>query len=322
MRRYPQENVEAGRRILLELARLFRSIGREFIVVGGWAAHLLVTECPRDGHQTGHHGTLDIDLMLSVVDLTPSDFRQIRDLLLQHQYKPSRSERRPFAFCRMAGDGHKIPILVDFMAPREWDKNTGSVFNREDIWFMPLDAGRLVREFNRQVQLTIDNGDGTQESETVLVADFPALMAMKGPALADRLGKANAPEGESPGEEVFDDRAEFQRGKHEKHAYDIACVVQACSPRTVAESIIHARQHVAGRDGDELERGLNCVWQHFSRIDASGPEAAAIARAQGDSERIPQYTNDAFFAMADFLERLGFEVTRPLPPPDHPLWRA
>jgi len=293
VRIYEPRLVRRSRRVLLELAVILRPFRGRVVVIGGWAANLLVRSCAEQAYRRAHLGTIDVDLMLGAADLAPADYPLIRQLLLDNGYESLEFERdqAPFAFRRRLREANdELPIKVDVMVPDTLSRPRDHPIERAGLWCMRLRGGLLAARYHRPVRLRGSLPDGRRASATIRVADFPAFLTLKGLALGDHHARRDH--------------------SYQKHAYDISCVLYACGPTRVAEEVQQALAAERPQTRRDLEAGLTSIFASFSHLDAGGPEAAAVVRSQGDTTDLARYTNDAFFAVAEFLETLGYHVTR------------
>ena len=108
-REYPEESVEAARRVMLELARLLGEYRDDIVVIGGWVPGLLLRDAAEE-----HIGSIDVDLALDHNRFGEVGYRTVVDHLLSRGYIQG---KQPFIFHRTVTLGdRKITVEVDFLA--------------------------------------------------------------------------------------------------------------------------------------------------------------------------------------------------------------
>lgn len=80
---YTPRQVEAARRVLVDVGQVLASFGDAIVVVGGWVPDLLLPD-----RASAHIGSIDVDLALDAAKLSPRNRRpgqaqgRLRPLLL------------------------------------------------------------------------------------------------------------------------------------------------------------------------------------------------------------------------------------------------
>jgi hypothetical protein len=88
---YLKENVEAARRVLLEIFRILGAYSGNIVLIGGWVPELMYPNS-----QPPHTGSMDIDIALNHLALQEIEYRSIERLLLESGY--IKDEMQPFIF--------------------------------------------------------------------------------------------------------------------------------------------------------------------------------------------------------------------------------
>lgn len=284
------ERRDIAYQVLLELATLLRPYEGKVVIIGGWSAYFLTHNRAEPGFGQSHVGSSDVDLMLAIPGLTLDEVLQIRAILIDAGYRPLVETRRPFSLERSLDGNTSRRVLVDLMAPDTDPPSQQKVVER-GLWVILLDGGELARRYSIPVQFEGALPDGSEASAGMQVTDFPAFITLKGLALGDRRVKGPP--------EAF-----------AKHAYDIACVLYACGPETVALSLQAALAAETGRSHELMERAISEIAAAFRSRDAGGAEAAATVFTSSDPLLMPSFTTQSFEAAAAFLRPLGYEVQR------------
>ncbi len=141
-----------------------------------------------------HVGTLDVDLGLDAEALGDGEYaRLVESLLRQGYHQPENRPRFQLVRTVPARDGGAdIDIIVDFLMPRDAKiaKNTPPLV--ADFAVQRADGADLALRFYQLVAIDGDMPDGGANRVHIVVASIPALLAMKGYAIANRLKQKDA----------------------------------------------------------------------------------------------------------------------------------
>ena len=112
---YSPRQVEAARRVLVDLGQVLAAFVDCLVVVGGWVPDLLLEQA-----EEPHVGSIDVDLALDAKKLAEGRYADLFKLLLAtDRYKPS---EKPFQLVVQVDlkDGQKpVEVEVEFLAARE-----------------------------------------------------------------------------------------------------------------------------------------------------------------------------------------------------------
>ncbi len=182
-RDYADRGVQAVTSVLVELGQVLGAWRGRFVVIGGAVPWLLLP-----AGSPPHVGTLDVDLALDPEALESPEYASFIEALEQAGYARGLPHLKPFQLQRLVevDEGEPVAVVVDLMMPREAKTKK----NRP-----PLVSGLRVQGADG-VQVALDHSvahlvegrmpDGRQNSVELLVATIPALLVMKGHALAGR----------------------------------------------------------------------------------------------------------------------------------------
>ncbi len=138
-----------------------------------------------------HVGTADVDLALHAEALGDGEYARLVDMLRSHGYRQSPNLRR-FQLARTLAanaSGPSIEVIVDFLMPREAiiaKKQSALV---DDFAVQRADGAELALKFYKMVPVEGGMPDGGRNRVSIAVADIPALLAMKGYAIAKPKGQ-------------------------------------------------------------------------------------------------------------------------------------
>ena len=186
---YDDRTTAAVKAVLLEIGQILGSFKGKFAVVGGAVPWLLL-----DNFEMPHVGTIDVDLGLDAEALGDGEYVRLVDALMTHGYGQNRKLKK-FQLVRRieaTDEGDPIDIVVDFLMPRDAviDRNKPPII--EDFAVQRADGTDLAMRFNQMVAVrgAMPNG-GTNQVE-IAVCSIPALLAMKGYAVHNRLKQKDA----------------------------------------------------------------------------------------------------------------------------------
>ena len=186
---YDDRTTAAVKAVLLEIGQILGSFKGKFAVVGGAVPWLLL-----DNFEMPHVGTIDVDLGLDAEALGDGEYVRLVDALMTHGYGQNKKLKK-FQLVRRieaTDEGDPIDIVVDFLMPRDAviDRHKPPII--EDFAVQRADGTDLAMRFNQMVAVrgAMPNG-GTNQIE-IAVCSIPALLAMKGYAVHNRLKQKDA----------------------------------------------------------------------------------------------------------------------------------
>ena len=175
--------------MLVEIGQILGSFRGKFAVIGGAVPWLLLSEADMP-----HSGTLDVDIGLDPTALGDGEYARLVEALMAHGYN-QRDNLRRFQLVRIvpaADGGPEIDIIVDFLMPRDAEitRNTPPLINEFAV--QRADGAELALRFYQMVAIEGDMPGGGSNRVHIAVASIPALLAMKGYAIANRLKRKDA----------------------------------------------------------------------------------------------------------------------------------
>ncbi|MGD0134022.1 MAG: nucleotidyl transferase AbiEii/AbiGii toxin family protein [Bryobacteraceae bacterium] len=272
---YDDRTTAAVKSVLIEIAQVLGSFKGKFAVIGGAVPWLLL-----DNEEMPHVGSLDVDLTLDAEALGDGEYATLVKALMENGYEQRRELRR-FQLVRTVpatDGGEPINIVVDFLMPRDVEivKNSPPIIR--DFAVQRADGADLALRFYQLVAIEGPMPDGGANRVEIAVCSIPALLAMKGHALQNRL--------------------------KQKDAYDIYYSVRNYEGGTeaLAEACRPLLEHASA------ERGYRYIAEKFDRPDGYGPDR--VRRFVQDTNildaRTPeQWQLDAFGQVDAWLRALG-----------------
>ncbi|ESH87653.1 hypothetical protein B551_0224550 [Cupriavidus sp. HPC(L)] len=273
---YDDRTTAAVQTVLIEIGQILGSFKGKFAIVGGAVPWLLLGKTD----DMPHVGTMDVDLGLDAEALGDGQYATLVDALRQHGYEKRRTLRR-FQLVREVpamDDGPPIDVIVDFLMPRDAEiaKNVPPLIS--DFAVQRADGTDLALRFYQMVAIAGPMPTGGTNRVEIAVCSIPALLAMKGHALAGRY--------------------------KQKDAYDIYYCIRNYpgGPEALAQACRPLLDHPSGTIG------FDCIARKFDTVEGFGP--TCVRRFVEDTDvlrdRTPeQWQQDAFGQVDAWLRALG-----------------
>ncbi|HEY4087493.1 MAG TPA: nucleotidyl transferase AbiEii/AbiGii toxin family protein [Bryobacteraceae bacterium] len=186
---YDDRTTAAVKTVLLEIGQILGSFKGKFAVVGGAVPWLLL-----DNFEMPHVGTIDVDLGLDAEALGDGEYVRLVDALMTHGYGQNKKLRKFQLLRRIEAtdEGDPIDIVVDFLMPRDAviDRTKPPII--EDFAVQRADGTDLAMRFNQMVAVRGAMPSGGTNQVEIAVCSIPALLAMKGYAIHNRLKQKDA----------------------------------------------------------------------------------------------------------------------------------
>ena len=188
-RDYDDRTTAAVKSVLIEIGQILGSFQGKFAVVGGAVPWLLLREADMP-----HSGTMDVDLGLDPSALGDGQYVRLVEALQTHGYH-QRDNLRRFQLVRAVtarDGGSDIDVVVDFLMPRDAKiaRNKPPILSGFAV--QRADGAELALRFHQMVAIEGDMPAGGSNRVHIAVASIPALLAMKGYAIENRLKRKDA----------------------------------------------------------------------------------------------------------------------------------
>lgn len=261
---YDDRTTAAVKSVLIEMGQILGGFQGKFAIIGGAVPWLLLAS-----EDMPHVGTLDVDVGLDAEALGDGEYATLIGALQGHGYI-QRGELRRFQLVRQVpahDGGEAIDVVVDFLMPRDAEivKNSPPLISNFAV--QRADGADLAMRFYQMVAVAGPMPDGGTNRVEIAVCSIPALLAMKGYALAGRY--------------------------KQKDAYDIYYCVRNYSDgiAALAAECRPLLDHASGR------RGFQLIAEKFDTLDGYGPTCVRrfVHETQALGDRTPdQWQQDAF----------------------------
>jgi hypothetical protein len=271
---YDDRTTAAVKSVLLEIGQILGSYQGKFAVIGGSVPWLLL-----DNKEMAHVGTLDVDLGLDAEALADGEYAKLVDSLRGNGYEQRDGFRR-FQLVRTvpaSDNGPAIDVIIDFLMPRDAriDKNDPPLV--EDFAVQRADGADLAIRFHELVAIDGTMPNGVKNRVEIAVASIPALLAMKGYAVAKRHKQKDS-------YDIYFCIRNFPDG--------IDALAQACVPLLEHKSALQGYEHIAAK---------------FDKVDGYGP--GCVRKFVEDTQILDgrtadQWQQDAFGQVDAWLRAL------------------
>jgi len=180
---YDDRTTHAVYSVLIELGQVLGAYTDRFVVVGGSVPWLLYPEA-----EPAHLGTLDVDLCLNAEALGDGEYANLVQLLEQAGYRRDDGQTRVFQMVRTVhlDAGEPIRVMVDFLMPRKAKLARNKPPLLAGFAVLRADGADVANVSFVQREFSGVMPDGRSNTVKLRVASIPALLVMKGYALAGR----------------------------------------------------------------------------------------------------------------------------------------
>jgi len=234
---YESRQVEAARRVLVDLGQVLAAFRDCLVVVGGWVPDLLISKA-----EEMHVGSIDVDLALDAEKLNDGRYAELLNVLLDtRRYRPGTKSFQLLTDVDLGDGSQPIEVEVEFLAPKEVKLKKNKPKLLEDFRILQADGCGTAFNAPVEIELVGQTIRGAQNTVRLRVASLPDFLVMKAYALAGR---------DKP-----------------KDAYDI-CYCLANFPGGLG-ILVAAWKH-RGEDKD-VKRALEILREKFATVDGFGP---------------------------------------------------
>lgn len=257
---YADRQVQAARRVLVDVGQVLASFDDAVVVVGGWVPDLLLPNTV-----PSHIGSIDVDLALDAAKLGDGRYAQLLKLLLDTGRYSKGDKDFQLVATVDPGDG-EVPVRVDveFLAPDDvkLTRNPTKLIEGFRVLRFPAFAAAFTSPVN--VELAGAMVSGAANTVHLRVASLPDFLIMKGHAIGGR---------DKP-----------------KDVYDL-CYCLDEFPDAIEVVAANWRQ----RKTDTLVIGaVEILQEKFKTVDHYGPQQLAIFHSGGSPDEGPFHARRAF----------------------------
>lgn len=268
---YSARQIEAARRVLVDLGQVLRQFEDCLVVVGGWIPDLLIPH-PEEPHV----GSIDVDLALDAGKLGEGQYAKLLETLLNtRRYWQSDEPFRLFAKVDLEDGEVPVRVDIDFLkSPETRIKKSKPKLTKG---FRPLDASGCHAAFEHP-ELVLVSGKmvkGQTNKVQFRVASIADFLIMKSYAMANR---------DKP-----------------KDAYDF-CFCLDHAPGGLKELAVNWQQRIGEVD---VARSIEILKEKFTAVSSYGPMQVAEFYDATSGEEREQRARRAYELVKAFLEQIA-----------------
>ncbi len=174
--------------VLIELGQVLGAWSDKFVIIGGAVPWLLLGNADPQ-----HIGTLDIDLDLDAAALSDGEYATLVAALESRGYERG-DGLKPFQLRRRVtvDNAEPVSVIVDLLMPRNAKGDKNKEKRVRGLRVHGAQGAEVALAHHQRHRLEGRMPDGRQNQVELLVATIPALLVMKGYALAGRDRKKDA----------------------------------------------------------------------------------------------------------------------------------
>ena len=179
---YTDRQIEAARRVLIDVGQVLASFTDCLVVVGGWVPDLLIPEA-----EESHVGSIDVDVALDAERLNEGRYAEMLKLLMDtKRYRQGEKEFQLVTDVDLKDGDKPVQVEVEFLAPKDvkLKKNKPKLLPG----FRVLQTEACGVAFNSPIEqkLTGENIRGAKNTVRWRIASLADFLVMKAHALAGR----------------------------------------------------------------------------------------------------------------------------------------
>lgn len=273
---YSKEQTELAEQVLLEVWSRLGQYRSFLVLVGGLVPRYIVDQRKAAKQNAAHHGSMDVDLGISMAVKDLEAYHSIRETLFSLGFRQSTNERGNPQMHSFVKDINNVPVNIDFLTT-EYDGPEDSLMRgvKDELRAIQVEGLGLAFVNPLMIKITGKLLSGGNTEEEIRVCNFIPYIVLK--ALA------------------------FDKRREPKDAYDLVYVLQNAfdDPKQLAR-----RATEDERKAHSFLHAIQTLQNHFRTIEHNGPMSYERFTAQPGNAAI------AFAAVQDFLRGIN-ELSHP-----------
>ena len=267
---YTERQVEAARRVLVDVGQVLAQFADCMVLVGGWIPDLLLPDADEP-----HVGSIDVDLALDAGKLSEGRYAELLTLLsATGRYKPGAKDFQLVVDVDLKDGEPAVQVEVEFLAPKDVKlKKKGPKLLAD---FRVLQADDCGAAFHAPVEhrFSGQNVRGARNTVRLRVASLADFLVMKAHAIGGR---------EKP-----------------KDAYDLCYCLQNCTG-----GFAKLAHDWKGRLGEkDVARAVELLREKFASPNAFGPQQVVEFYNSPGAEEQAMQARRAYELVLGFLGRI------------------
>ena len=267
---YSDRQVEAARRVLVDLGQMLAAFMDCLVVVGGWTPDLLLPDADER-----HVGSIDVDLALDCAKLGDGRYAELVKLLLDtKRYRKGAKDFQLVVEVDLKDGEKPVEVEVEFLAPKEvkLKKNRPKLLEN----FRVLQADGCGVAFHAPVELRLpgQNVRGAKNTVRLRVVSLADFIVMKAHAIGGR---------DKP-----------------KDTYDL-CYCFAQFPEGMNTVASNWKRRMKERD---VVKATKILREKFASVDAFGSQQLVEFHSASDADTRAMQARQAYELVQKFLSLL------------------
>lgn len=257
---YSSRQVEAARRVLIDVGQVLAGFRDAIVVVGGWVPDLLLPDAEPE-----HVGSIDVDLALDAAKLEDGRYAELLKLLLEtERYKPGDKAFQLVTAVDLEDGDAPVTVEVEFLASADVELKKNHPKLVEGFRVLQFPAFAAAFEHPKQIELEGLMISGSANTVQLRVASLPDFITMKAHAVGGR---------DKP-----------------KDVYDI-CYCLDTFPDAIA---LVATDWKSRRDNPLVAGAIDILTEKFKTVDHFGPLQLPVFHDATDPDERARYARRAF----------------------------
>jgi hypothetical protein len=267
---YTGRQVEAARRVLMDVGQVLASFRDAIVVVGGWVPDLLLPD-----PETEHVGSTDVDLALDAAKLGDGRYAELLKLLLDTgRYEKDGKDFQLVTTVDLTDGEVPVTVEVEFLAPADVKLKKHHPKLVEDFRVLQFPACAAALRHPESVEFKGLMISGAANTIHLQVASLPDFITMKAHALQGR---------DKP-----------------KDVYDLCYCLDE-----YPDGIAVVAEDWRSRPDDALVRAaIEILRETFQTVDHYGPQQLAIFHDSTDENERAMHARRAFELVQKLLSLL------------------
>jgi hypothetical protein len=262
--------VEAARRVLVDVGQVLASFGDAIVVVGGWVPDLLMPAAA-----SAHIGSIDVDLALDAAKLTDGRYAELLKLLLDTgRYEKGDKDFQLVSSVELADGDAPVRVEVEFLASDDvvLKKNHPKLVEGFRVLRFPAFAAAFTNPVS--IDFSGPMISGAANTVHLRVASLPDFLVMKAHAIGGR---------DKP-----------------KDVYDLCyCIDEFPNAIVAVAAAWRARQ-----DDRLVARAIVILKEKFQSVDHYGPQQLAAFHSGGSADESAMHARRAYELVQKLLNLL------------------
>jgi hypothetical protein len=179
---YTDRQIDAARRVLVDVGQVLASFGDAIVVVGGWVPDLLLPAAEQE-----HIGSIDVDLALDAAKLGDGRYAELLKLLLDTRRYEKGDKDFQLVTAVDLGDGEApVRVEVEFLAPADVKLKKNHPKLVEGFRVLQFPACAAAFGHPQSIELEGVMISGAPNTVHLRVASLPDFIIMKAHAVGGR----------------------------------------------------------------------------------------------------------------------------------------